>query len=37
MKVKIVEKEILNPLAENEAIQLEINPIPENMNKISPF
>ncbi|MGO9387277.1 MAG: UGSC family (seleno)protein [Methanobacterium sp.] len=37
MKVKIVEKEILNPLAENEAIQLEINPIPENMNKISLF
>ena len=37
MKVKIVEKDILNPLAENEAIKLEINPIPENINKISLF
>ncbi len=37
MKVKIVEKDVLNPLAENEAIRLEVNPIPENINKISLF
>jgi len=37
MKVKIVERDILNPLAEIEALKLEINPIPENINKISLF
>jgi hypothetical protein len=37
MKVKIVEKDVLNPLAEIEAIKLEVNPIPENINKISLF
>jgi len=29
MKVKIIEREVLNPLADTEALEVEINPIPE--------
>ncbi len=37
MNIKIIEKDVLNPLAESEALKLEINPIPENINEISLF
>ena len=35
MNVKIIERDILNPLAENEAGNIVINPIPNVINKIS--
>ncbi len=37
MKVKIIEKDVLNPLAEKEDVKMEITPIPENINGISLF
>lgn len=37
MNVKIIEKEVLNPLAEEQAIKVETNPIPTVINKISLF
>jgi hypothetical protein len=35
MKVKIIEREVLNPLADTEALEVEINPIPEKIDSIS--
>lgn len=37
MNVKIIEREVLNPLAEEKTIKREINPIPTVINKISLF
>lgn len=37
MKVKIIEKEVLSPLAEEKVVKIEINPIPNIINKISLF
>src|SRR3974390_836059 len=37
MKVKIIEKDVLNPLAEKEVLKMEINPIPDKISKISLF
>lgn len=37
MKVKIIEKEVLSPLAEEHVVKIEINPIPTVINKISLF
>lgn len=37
MKVKIIERNLLNPLAETEAVKMELTPIPDTIKKISLF
>ncbi len=37
MKVKIIERNVLNPSAEIEALKMELNPIPDIISKISLF
>ena len=35
MKVKIIEREVLNPLAETDVLKIETNSIPKNINRLS--
>lgn len=35
MKIKIIEREVLNPLADTDALEIEINPLPEKIDSIA--
>lgn len=35
MKIKVIEREVLNPLADTDALEIEINPIPEKIDFVS--
>ncbi|MGB9977897.1 UGSC family (seleno)protein [Methanobacterium sp.] len=37
MRVKVIEKEVMNPLGETAADKIEVMPVPEEINKISYF
>ncbi len=35
MKIKVIEREVLNPLADTDALEIDVNPIPEKIDLIS--
>ncbi len=35
MKVKVIEREVLNPLADTDALEIDINPIPKEIKSVS--
>lgn len=35
MKIKVMEREVLNPLADTDALEIEVNPFPEKIDSIS--